>query len=107
MNGQNYIVQVPDALFMNGDYVYAWVYAYGTKKEATYVVDNEEIVNVGTSEQDIEDRRKANSVFEVVIPVNRRPVPFIIPVGDAAIDLSDAGTYSFGAETESLIIGQH
>lgn len=66
-------VVIPDAYFMSGEYVYVWIYAY------SYVTGEEGAFEEG------------KTVYEIVIPVIRRPVQVSSPGSHEGGGSSTAG----------------
>lgn len=97
-------VYIPDALFINGEYVYVWLYAVSTEKEGTsqgYDQDPDEdtiqerTVNARTIET-------GQTEYEIVIPVTRKSVQFPTVVVDTE------GSFGYAVdENETLIPVNH
>lgn len=98
--GENNIVAIPNAYLATGSYVYAWAH---DRHDVTYTKRdynvNEEVL--------IEERSdpvtytKGTTLYEVVIPVIKRPIEIKMPmpgVGESARE------YSIDEENQSLVI---
>ena len=107
VNGKNYEVSIPDAYFLNGDYIYAWINVQGTRVIPSYTLENE-IISATPNSETVVDERKSNSIYEVIIPINRRPAPLTVSDGGSGIDLSDDSlNFGFSSDNESLVIGRN
>lgn len=89
-------VSIPDALFVNGDYIYVWIYKTGADSEEIVNENNENAVEEpavesGTeTESEIESETESEvtseiesdsnaqeigeTVYEIIIPIIKRPV---------------------------------
>ena len=107
VDGENYVAPIPDAYFVTGEYIHAWLYVLGTKAVHSYSLDDD-ILQASSEMEIVPDDAKSNSIVEVVIPINRRPAPLTVPDSGSGVDLSD-DNLTFGVNTarESLIIGQN
>jgi len=102
VKGKDNIAKIPDAYLYQGDYIYAWVYAYGKVKTKNYVVEGE-IMTLTPTEGERIDTRQAVTVCQVIIPVQHRPVPVSVPEESDKSDTEIIGDY--GIQDESLILG--
>ena len=97
-------VYIPDAMFMSGEYVYAWLYATAENEEGSskgYDVDPEQET---IQEEEVASRviQEGETVYEIVIPVIRKPVQLPTVV----IDQSGAFGYVVD-ENETLVPVNH
>ena len=96
-------VYIPDALFVNGEYVYVWLYEisrdeYGSSAGYDYDPEDETIQEKEVSEKVI---REQGTTYEIVIPVVRRSVQ--LPT--VTVDMS--GTFGYMVDDETLYpVGQ-
>lgn len=76
-------VFIPDSFFMSGDYVYAWVYAIEKETAPAYDIDPETGTTVLIPEDENEEGgvRSGITVYEIVIPVIRRPIQLSFDYG--------------------------
>lgn len=70
-------IYIPDAMFVNGDYVYVWLYAISINEEGSaygynsYYEEEDTIRETNVAGKTITE---GETVYEIVIPVIRRPV---------------------------------
>lgn len=62
-------VYIPDSFFMSGDYVYCWVYTVADELSSENEGEDEGGIKTGTS------------VYEIIIPVIRRPIQLTFDYG--------------------------
>ena len=97
--GKNYTAGIPDAYLASGEYVYAWIYLYGTTEAGSYTVDTEnQMVIYDEHGGEYTDLNKAATSYQIVIPVNRRPAPIKLP------GTEEEGSYEYNINGENLII---
>ena len=78
--GEDNCCAIPDAFLATGEYVYAW--AYDEHEETNYRTDYQ----VTEDEILVEEQKdpvtwtKANTLYQVVIPVIRRPMNIVMPM---------------------------
>lgn len=76
-------VFIPDAFFMSGDYVYVWVYAIEKESAPAYDVDPEQVL-IPEEENEEGGVTSGASVYEIVIPVIRRPIQLSFEYGSGS-----------------------
>jgi hypothetical protein len=96
-------VYIPDALCMNGEYVYIWLYAISTGSEgqsAGYDYDPEEDT---IREEEVAARTIAEgtTVYEIVIPVIRKSVQL------PTVAIDPEGNFGYTVEDETLVPVNH
>lgn len=66
-------IDIPDAFFMSGEYIYVWVYAIASRRTPAYQIDPENQTTVYT-EDDEDEEKSGTTVYEIVIPIKKRPI---------------------------------
>lgn len=76
-------VFIPDSFFMSGDYVYAWVYGIEKESSPAYDIDPETGTTVLVPEEENEEGnvKSGTTVYEIIIPVIRRPIQLSFDYG--------------------------
>lgn len=95
---ENYVA-IPDAYFETGEYVYAWVY---DEHDVTFAKTDYKVENEILTEEQIDPvtYTKGTTLYEVVIPVIRRPVKIVMPMPGIG-----EPSHSYSIDGDSLIIG--
>lgn len=70
---------IPDAFFMSGDYVYIWIYAIESRATPSYQIDPENHTTVQIPDDETE--RSGTTVYEIIVPVIRRPIQLSFDYG--------------------------
>lgn len=67
-------VFIPDEYFLNGDFIYVWIYAIERVEVSTPNYTNEETEESSEEEQESKFIDEGTTVYEIVIPVIKRSV---------------------------------
>lgn len=102
-------VLIPDAYFISGDYVYAWLYvknreiiSYG-ESEASYEVDENETLHVNPG-ADGEAYEEGYTMYSIVIPVVRRPSQLTMNVTSEREKTSGTGFIGYRVDENGTLI---